>query len=211
MVLDNADDQEIFFGRNSREAQDRQLPSKRLVDYLPHNQSGSILITTRDNVVDEKLAFRQKSIIVSPFEAEDAKTLLRVRLQSDNEYSEQQSMELIETLYYRPLAITQAAAYISERDVSLEHYLSLLSDINFEEILEQDFYDSARDLEIQNSIFLTWKISFDQISRLNPRAAEILSLMAVLDRQSIADFLLRNTEDTSVGFDKAIGALKAFL
>jgi hypothetical protein len=70
---------------------------------------------------------------------------------------------LIEILNYLPLAITQAAVYISERDVSLEHYLSLLSDINVEEILEQVFYDSARDSEIQNSILLTWKISFDQV------------------------------------------------
>ena len=152
MVLDNTDDQDIFFSPNSRETQDRQLPSKRLVDYLPHNSNCSILITTRDKVVGEKLAFRQKSIIVLPFEAEDAKKLLRVRLQSD--YSEQPLMELIEALNYRPLAITQAAAYIS--------------DTNIEQILEQDLYDSARDSEIQNSIFLTWKISFDQISRQNP-------------------------------------------
>ena len=131
-------------------------------------------------------------------------------LQSDNDYSDQESMELTETLNYLPLAITQAAAYVSKRDVSLEQYLSLLSDTNIDEILEQNFYDHARDSEIQNSIFLTWKISFDQISRQNPRAAEILSLMAVLDRQSIADFLLRDTEETSVGFDNAIGPLKAF-
>ena len=74
---------------------------------------------------------------------------------------------LIEILNYLPLAITQADSYISERDVSLEHYLSLLSDINVEEILEQVFYDSSRDSEIQNSILLTWKISFDQISSQN--------------------------------------------
>ena len=78
-------------------------------------------------------------------------------------------MELIETLNYLPLAITQAAAYITELGVSLEGYIYLLSDANIEEILEQNCYDSAkdsaRDSEIQNSVFLTWKISFGQISR----------------------------------------------
>ena len=38
----------------------------------------------------------------------------------------------------------------------------------------------------------------------------MLSLMAVLDRQSIANFVVRNKEETSVGFDTAIGTLKAF-
>ena len=41
-----------------------------------------------------------------------------------------------------------------------------------------------------HAILLTWQISFDQIKRNNPDAAELLSLMSVLDRQGISRSLL---------------------
>ena len=211
MVLDNADDQEICFDSSSRTSQDGQSPSKALVNYIPRNLRDSILITTRDRRVPNRLANGQEPIDVGYFEAEDAKKLLQSRLLSGTDCNEQEIIELVETLDYIPLAITQAAAYIRLEGVSLTHYLSLLrDDANFEDVLEQDYHDHARDEKSQNAIFLTWRISFDQISRQKPRAAEILSLMAVLDRQSIVDTLLYNADESKVNFDTAIGTLKAF-
>lgn len=111
-----------------------------------------------------------------------------------------------------PLAITQAAAYISEEDVTISHYLTLLQsgDRDTSELLETNYQDAGRDFNSQNAIFATWKITFDQIRKRNPRAAEILSLMAVLDRQAIPNMLLRSTVDSQVTHDRAIGTLKAF-
>jgi tetratricopeptide (TPR) repeat protein len=205
MVLDNVDDMEMFFvnGQQSRTA---------LVDFLPRSLNGLMLITTRDRRVGERLANREKPIAVLPFGMHDAERLLRSKLPDCHEWNEAESMELLEALGFLPLAITQAVAYISEEEVTLAHYLGLLrsGDSNIKDLFAQDYYDPGRDSEIQNSIFLTWKISFDQIRKQKPRAADVLSLMAVLDRQSISEILLRKEDEEKVSFDTAIGTLKAF-
>jgi hypothetical protein len=142
----------------------------------------------------------------------DAMQLLQNKLRDHREWDRAESAELLEALDFLPLPITQAAAYIREADITLARYLSLLrsDDRGMNDLLEQGFYDSGRDSESQNSIFSTWKISFDQIRKQKPRAAEILSLMAVLDRQSISESLLRQRDESRVSFDMAIGTLKAF-
>jgi tetratricopeptide (TPR) repeat protein len=214
MVLDNADDKEVLFGANaqapSRQSRGQELAA--LIDYIPRSSIGSTLVTTRDRRVGERLMNREKPIAVVSFEVADAKQLLRNKLPKNDEWDEAASMELLESLNFLPLAITQAAAYISEEEVSLAHYLDLLrpGDVDAKDLLEQAYYDPGRDSKIQNSIFLTWQISFDQITKQKPRAAEILSLMAVLDGQAISDMLLRRKDERKVNFDTAIGTLKAF-
>ena len=214
MVLDNADDKEVLFGANaqtpSRQSRGQELAA--LIDYIPQSSIGSTLVTTRDRRVGERLMNQEKPVAVVPFEVADAKQLLRNKLPKNDEWDEVASMELLESLNFLPLAITQAAAYISEEEVSLAHYLDLLrpGDVNAKDLLEQAYYDPGRDSKIQNSIFLTWQISFDQITKQKPRAAEILSLMAVLDGQAISDMFLRRKDERKVNFDTAIGTLKAF-
>ena len=215
MVLDSADDKEVLFGANAQGSsrQNRKQGLSALVNYIPRSSIGSILVTTRDRRVGERLMNREKPVAVLPFEAEEAKQLLRNKLPRNSGRDEAASMELLETLNFLPLAITQAAAYISEEEVSLAHYLDLLrpGDLDTNVLLEQDdYYDPGRDQEIQNSIFLTWQISFDRITTQKPRAAEILSLMAVLDGQAISDMLLRQEDERKVDFDTGIGTLKAF-
>lgn len=47
-----------------------------------------------------------------------------------------------------------------------------------------------RDPGVPHSVIRTWQISFNQIKRNNPQAAELLSLMAMFDRQGIPELLL---------------------
>lgn len=53
-------------------------------------------------------------------------------------------------------------------------------------------------------------MSFDLISKHKPRAAEMLSLMTVLDRQGIPENLLRQEKDRNIDFMTALGTLQAF-
>ena len=78
------------------------------------------------------------------------------------------------------------------------------------ELLSTDQYDPGRDPENGNSVFQTWKISFDQIRKTKPRAADILSLISVLDRQGISDDLLKEEIEGNLHHVRAIGTLKAF-
>jgi hypothetical protein len=136
--------------------------------------------------------------------------MLRSRLPDHLDLPTAEVAELLERLQYLPLAITQAASYINEEDVTLARYLELLRPENADAklLLEQDYYDPKRHPDIHNSVFRTWKISFDQIQRQTPRAAEILSLMSMLDKQSILRQLLHDEEESPILVDKALGTLK---
>jgi tetratricopeptide (TPR) repeat protein len=211
-VLDNADSIENFFGSSSHTSsgETRQLPMV-LVNYLPQSSKGAMIITTRDRRIGAGLVGRENPIAVLPFGMEDAKCLLQKTL-GDDEIKDEESMALLEALDFLPLAITQAASFIRENGISLVDYLELLrdSDKKTKDLLSENHHDPGRDLEIRNSVFQTWKISFDRIRKQKPLAADILSLMAVLDRQAIQAKLVCRDVKRSVDFVTAIGTLKAF-
>lgn len=99
-----------------------------------------------------------------------------------------------------------------ENDVSLAAYVELLEGDNSDmaNLLSEDTSDIRRDSENHNSVFKTWKISFDKIRKQYPRAAEIMSIMAVVDRQSIPEILLRRYEERETDIKIDIAPLKAF-
>ena len=215
MVVDNADDMEVLYGPGSNQRnKPPHPPFAALTKYLPQSSQGRLLITTRDRRVGDRLAMQYgKPIPILPFGHEDARQLLLNRIPESDQYDHEGITELFETLYYLPLAIAQAAAFMREEDVDLEYYLGLLrtGDGNAKELLEQDYPEPGRDLESQqNSILLTWTLSFDQIKKQKPRAVDLLSLMAVLDFRGVPDILLREKNEGKVGFDTSVGALKAF-
>jgi tetratricopeptide (TPR) repeat protein len=211
LAVDNADDAEIFFGNKSRDPAQKREDSKSLARYLPQSSKGSILVTTRDKRVGEQLAGREKPVEVLPMNASDSIDLLQSRIAKDD-WSDSDAMKLVEELAYLPLAITQAAAFISENGLTVSEYLELLntSDSDLKDLLSEDLEDPRRDLDTENSVIRTWKLSFDQLSKGKPRAAQILSLMAVLDHQGAPRMLLRKDGETEIGFRTALGALQAF-
>lgn len=82
LVIDNADSASTFF-----ESKPESVPSrehrKLLARYLPNSKNGSILITTRDSRVRERLCDREKSITVLPMTVSEAEALLRSRISDD--------------------------------------------------------------------------------------------------------------------------------
>jgi tetratricopeptide (TPR) repeat protein len=214
IVLDNADDQDILFGssdcRTSQDVLQRQLGP--LAQHIPRSTYGSTLITTRNQRVGERFVERDKPIVVQPLETEDAKSMLLLRLSDDLAWTAAEVLELLENLQHLPLAIAQAASYISEEGVTVTRYLEILRPGNADSkvLLEQDYYDSRRHADIHYSVFQTWKLSFIQIRQQVPRAAEILSLMCVLDKQSISIDLLENEGESQVVLDRALATLKNF-
>ncbi len=205
ILLDNADDEDILFKHRV------QGSSRSLVDYLPKSPHGSIAITTRDKRIGLRLAGANNIIEVPPFGNDDAKQLLRSKMAEETELDGGEVKELFETLDYLPLAITQAAAYILEEGMTLQDYLGYLQcKSETSHLLRQDYYDATRDSETQNSVFLTWRLSFEHIKKQRPRAADLLSLMTVLDRQSIPEDLLYDRSESKAAYQSAIGTLKSF-
>ena len=211
MVLDNADDIDTFFAKPTSTVDDSER-SMPLINYLPRSSQGLMLITTRDKRISGRLTDTHTPIRVGPMSSLEAQELLLSRSKRPNGSNDDNPRILVDALEYIPLAITQAAAFIRENNLTLAEYLKLLrtDDSDLQDLLEEDLGDLRRDSESQNSVIRTWKLSYDLLSKQKPRAAEMLSLMAVLDRQGIPESLLRNDADRNIDIITALGVLQAF-
>lgn len=70
--------------------------------------------------------------------------------------------------------------------------------------------ETSEETQKVRTLIRTWKLSYDLISKQKPRGAEMLSLMAYLDRQGIPKSLLRNPADRNIDIATALGILQAF-
>ncbi|KAL9025524.1 MAG: hypothetical protein Q9196_005670 [Gyalolechia fulgens] len=199
LIIDNADNIEHWWPGKYKSGGSLDDPSKDLSKYLPNGSSNSnVLITTRDNRVASRLAKGSKPIVLQPISKGEAKLLFLSKLEdggSDLDMTE--IHRLLEELDHLPLAVSQAAAFLQENGISIEDYTSALQGEEAEEFLYEELNDPRRDEESVNSVFRTLKLSFDQIKQQKPRAADPLSLMAMLDRQSISKSLLKIPEVTT--------------
>jgi tetratricopeptide (TPR) repeat protein len=217
MIIDNADDPELFFPPESAEpaSGDPSLSEYPLIKYLPTRLSASklLLITTRSEKVGDILSHGEQCIEVPPFNYEEALLLLQHRSKDAAAIDQSpESAKLLQILEYIPLAITQAAAFIRRNRTSLQDYLTALEkdDQNLKDYLSAEQSDDRRDGDHPSAVFRTWKLSFDQIRKQEPLSAEVLSLMALFDRRDIPQSLMKSPQDSDVDFKKAIGTLKAF-
>ncbi|KZM28507.1 uncharacterized protein EKO05_0006017 [Ascochyta rabiei] len=218
MVVDNADDADVLFDTSqSRSAGSPDQPKDLLSDYLPQSPNGSILITSRSQAVAQKLTGTYSSIIeVEPMGEDDALVLLEKKLGSS--VARDKAVELVHALDSMPLALTQAAAFIRQREprMSVSRYVDEINknDRSQARLLEKDVGDSRRDGQASNSIIATWHISFEHIRKHVPAAARLLSLMSMFDRQGIPESLLESQYtsdgDSDITFEDDIHTLSSF-
>ncbi|RMZ81399.1 hypothetical protein DV738_g2283, partial [Chaetothyriales sp. CBS 135597] len=199
---------------------DSQVPLFELVrDWLNQRQKRWLLIL--DNVDDASFLVEVQSgsaqgihpthiIQVNQMDKSDATALLQKKLENvqnrlEIRYPDSDIVELVTTLEFMPLAIVQAAAYISELAprCTVRKYLEQFrqSEPERTSLLYYEGGQLRRDQEAGNSIIITWQTSFDYIHKTRRSAADLLSLMSFFDRQGIPESLLRRPsgefEDTS--------------
>lgn len=211
MIIDNADDPDVFFTKQ-KSSEMEVGPTRPLINYLPEVSQGSILATTRDSRMGKRLGSKGTPVVVGYMDLQEGQELLGSQLDQADSLNFEDTKALIDALGYIPLAITQAAAFIEQNNSTIAEYLEILNakDSDLQDLLQEDSGDLRRDSESQNSVFRTWKLSFDFIGRQKPRAAEILSLMSVFDRQGIPQTLLQGDIDRSVETTTALGTLQAY-
>ncbi|KAI9759097.1 MAG: hypothetical protein M1840_003516 [Geoglossum simile] len=221
MIIDNADDLEVFTCPSDRRKGSKDDVSSNaaaaLLESLPQSPNGSMLITSRSRDVAFRLTGSYADIIrVHPMDQSNALTLLRNKLEGSFEQND--AVALVEALDYMPLAITQAAAYISQRTprATVSRYLQNLrkDDRDRAKLLDIDIRDSRRDGTASNSIIATWQISFKHIRRERPSATQLLSLMSLFDRRGIPESLLggryQEDNDASSDFEGDLNTLTSF-
>ena len=212
MIIDNADDEKLFFGEDEGHADSPSTFSSTLAYYFPRRPNGSVLLTTRNKKLAVKFAEAKLTTVITipEMRISESKSLLFQKLGEDG-HDDNDLTELVEILENLPLALVQAAAFIQENSQSIGEYLCTYrrSDSSKTKLLSQNFEDSERHPGSKNPVAATWAISFEQIRRNNHRAADLLSLMSVLDMQAIPKSLLSSDKE-DVEFEKALGTLKAF-
>ncbi|KAM0444466.1 hypothetical protein ACHAPV_009956 [Trichoderma viride] len=203
LVIDNADDVDLFF--NSTKA--------ALSNFFPFSLLGSILFTTRNGEVGQKLDIRRESIIhLSEMSRSEAVDMLQRGL-SAHQISDKQSMiSLLDFLADLPLAIKQASAYMVKTGIGVTKYLEYCSssDEQLIQLLSKDFEDRARykSTGARNPVATTWLISFNDISRSKPLAAKYLQHKSLLAEKNIPKHLL--PLDDELEAYEAIGVLRAY-
>ncbi|KAI0544786.1 TPR-like protein [Xylaria curta] len=199
LIVDNADDLEL---------------SAILADYLPFSREGSILFTTRNHKTTTILDIARDSIFAVPeMDNGEATDLLQKGLRKEQIDSIESTQQLLGFLTNLPLAIKQASAFMtSNTNVTISEYLEICKSSNTDliEILSEEFEDRHRyrdHAKNQNPVATTWLISFENISRHDPQAADYLKFMCFLAEKDIPVSLLPVT--SKIKMKKAIGTLKA--
>ncbi|KAF2192161.1 kinase subdomain-containing protein, partial [Zopfia rhizophila CBS 207.26] len=206
IIFDNADNMDMWINNGGKDKDSRGLK-----DYLPMSRQGCVVFTTRNRKIAVKLA---QSNVIEVLEMDKgaamqllSKSLINQELLNDH----QDALRLLQQLTFLPLAIVQAAAYINENGITLSDYLVLLEEQEQDvvDLLSEDFEVEGRYQDVKNPVATTWLISFEQIRRLDPLAAEYLSFMSCVDPKHVPQSLLPLAQSRKKETD-AIGTLDAY-
>ena len=223
MVVDNADDTELFFTVQHQGGANVSPPMEghgNLSRYLPQCTHGSILVTSRNKQTAIRFAEGKPSIEVQKMTDEEAGQLVHMILK-DNSVARASMVNLAMRLEHLPLALVQAISFIQENSSTIDDYIRILdeSDSALVDQLSEPFETVGRDLNTPHALTATWISSFEQIERQHPIAISVLSVASLMDRQGIpesfiSDHLRRRSADKEgsnlAEVTKALGTLQAF-
>ncbi|KAI9760923.1 MAG: hypothetical protein M1835_000077, partial [Candelina submexicana] len=203
MIIDNADDNEMFFGPNEgrhQHASSKESITAKLASYLPVCSHGTVLTTTRFKHVGVNLTIGRLVIGVTEMNKAEATAMMRKRL-GEQYCTDDDLNTLSEHLEGLPLALAQAASYIQKNTITVNEYIERLqgSDKKTVALLSEPFEDAGRDSGVPNAVAESWILTFRQIKRSYPEAADLLSLMTFFDRQEIPQSLLVQTPKPKIG------------
>ncbi|MGH3374672.1 MAG: FxSxx-COOH system tetratricopeptide repeat protein [Actinoallomurus sp.] len=156
-------------------------------DFFPTNGPGKILVTSRNHAWTEVA----NSLEVDVFARGESKELLRLR---GPELDEAEADELADVLGDLPLAIEQAAVWLSETGMPVDEYLHLFRE-KHEKAAEllHDVAPAAYELPVAAA----WNVSLDQLRNSDPAALQLLQVCAFFAPEPISWRLLsgaRNLE-----------------
>lgn len=180
MIIDNADTYGDFFGTADGEAYNT------IRDALPLPRPGSamILYTSRHARIGDELT-EHHHLHINNLSANESKSLLIKKLGTS--ISDEHASALLEALEYLPMSIAHAAAYLKFTQISIQQYLSRVgNDADLLDLLgSHHVHVGRRDGKAPRSVVKVIQTTLDLLVLHNEHAANLLYLMACLDRQGI--------------------------
>jgi tetratricopeptide (TPR) repeat protein len=213
IVLDNADDAG-FLLEPPPMASEAQHDRQR-IEYFPVSDHGSMIITTRSKDEALRLVFEDDIVSITPMSESEASLLMTSKLGR----WEDEIKELVSSLDFMPLAISQAASYIRARGSrwSVQKYREEMEESRKSRtsLLRYEMPLPNRDKYATNSVFLTWQISFEYVNENHRSAADLLSFMSFCDRLAIPELLIRidgkdGHPGNAASFEEDIVKLRSF-
>ncbi|KAL2368978.1 hypothetical protein RJ035_004831 [Blastomyces gilchristii] len=181
----------IIFDNVDRDYQQRETDSDAydISNYIPDADHGSVLITTR-------LASLQQlgeTLHLGSVNMSQARAIFRKWYNQD--FDSNDSDELLQLLDGLPLALAQAAAYMSETGISFNTYTRLYKE-QWKDLMRNE--DTAPLKSYGNrSINTTWTVSYNAIRAKNEGAANLLLLWAHLDHKTLPFWILQASANRS--------------
>jgi len=187
-IIDNADDEDIFFKEFSPSVKlPATAPKRRICDFLPKKAGCRIIYTSRSKICAQKLTSRSlhsKVIEANPMTTEHAVILVENALRNSLTKEQLASLRpfterLVKVLDSLPLALIEATSFMKENDQDLEGYLKLYAELKHEQsrFLEEEFVDWRRDPGIPNSVLFSWKVSFELLKQKDKNTSRLFYLM----------------------------------
>ncbi|HEY8473418.1 MAG TPA: tetratricopeptide repeat protein [Natronosporangium sp.] len=164
---------------------------------------GQVIVTTRRDLG----AARWNALGLAPLRLDvldrAASVELLIRLTGDPDQAG--AGRLAEVLGDLPLALEQAAAYLSQQQVGFDDYRRLLTD-QFTRLATQPGEGGSA----QRTIDGVWRVTMDQIRRRSPLAAEVLAVIAWLAPEALPEDVLAPMADDPTELAEALALLASY-
>ncbi|KAJ7054871.1 P-loop containing nucleoside triphosphate hydrolase protein, partial [Mycena amicta] len=197
ILFDNADKRDLNLG-----------------PYLPKYHHGNILITSRNPDLWVHTGSPEKAIKISDLTVDDASVLLlnRAGIELESGENKKDAAMIAKELHCFPLAIVQAGAFIGKsprlkQDIS--RYVQLYQK-NKAKLLSEKPAQSTEDYN--ETVYTTWRMSFDQLSQLEPLAAQFLQLCSFIHFEGISEDIFERASRYEIGdgpLDPTLEVLKS--
>jgi len=207
VVFDNVDKLGIFKKSANCQVDNEQLPSPKLLRFVPKGPNGTVIWTSRDGAIVGRLVNVNQGIEVGAMTDEESLSLIQKLCGETLLDKSPEVQQLLHQLDNLPLAIAQAAAYIRKTKVSIQTYLRAFTESEKRQsnLLSQEFDDVYRS-GVPNSVMLTWLISMKQISEESPCGENILNTIAFLDNQGLPFELINAAAGSEYDEDQVLSA-----
>lgn len=158
---------------------------RQIVRFVPPHGKGDVLLTSREPVFQE-LGIARALEVGDLASDESVRFLLTRTGRVESEAAERDAVsQLAADLGNLPLALEQAAAYVTETDVTFADYLSAFRKRRV------TLLEKSRQLVPRDTVAVTWAANFEAVDRISSAATEVLSVSAFLAPDAIPfEFLL---------------------
>ena len=162
-------------------------PWQRTVKSL---KNGHILLTTRQNAKDAKAFLRYSNddfLELSCLSVEDGALFLMKRTGLQEESLDPDAICLTKELGALPLALEQAAAYITTSPIPLSftEYLEKYQAVKMRLLKQQPATALSIEAQHRLSVHTTWELNFEFVKEKSPAAAMLMRISAFLDSENV--------------------------